>query len=163
LRSDTDKSRLAQLAASLAGRSDHPVSKAIFQGLALDPGDVCDFAALPGRGVQGVIEGKTLVLGNHRLVEERGQCSPEIEAQLAVHENQGRTVTLLAADSGVLALFAVADTIKESSRQAIAELKTIGVAPIMLTGDNAATAKTMPAKPESKTPGAICSPRTSST
>ena len=143
LRSDADKSRFGQLAASLAGRSDHPVSKAIFQGLALEPGQVSDFAALPGRGVQGAIDGKTLVLGNHRLVEERGQCSPDIEAQLAVHENQGRTVTLLADESGVLALFAVADTIKESSREAIAELNALGVSPVMLTGDNAATAKTI--------------------
>jgi Cd2+/Zn2+-exporting ATPase len=143
LRSGVDKSRLGQLAASLAGRSDHPVSKAIFQGLALEAGEVSDFAALPGRGVQGAIDGKTLILGNHRLLEERGQCSPDIEAKLAVHENQGRTVTLLADDSGVLGLFAVADTVKESSRQAIADLKALGVVTIMLTGDNAATAKTI--------------------
>jgi Cd2+/Zn2+-exporting ATPase len=143
LRGDHDKGRLGQLAASLAGRSDHPVSKSIFQGLALEAGDVSDFTALSGRGVQGTIEGETFILGNHRLIEERGQCSPAIEAQLTIHENQGRTVTLLADESAVLALFAVADTIKESSRQAIAELKALGVTPIMLTGDNIATAKTI--------------------
>lgn len=146
LRGEADKGRLAQLAASLAGRSDHPVSKSIFQGLALDAGEVSDFAALSGRGVQGTIDGKTFILGNHRLIEERGQCSPAIEARLAIHENQGRTVTLLADDTGVLALFAVADTIKESSRQAITELKSLGVTPIMLTGDNVATAKTIAAQ-----------------
>ena len=146
LRTDIDKTRLGQLAASLAGRSDHPVSKSIFQGLALEAGEVSDFTALSGRGVQGTIDGKTFILGNHRLIEERGQCSPAIEEKLAVHENQGRTVTLLADDTGVLALFAVADTIKESSREAITELKALGVTPIMLTGDNVATAKTIAAQ-----------------
>ena len=143
LRAGADKSRFGKLAASLASRSDHPVSKAIAQGLALEGQDVADFTALPGRGVQGTIDGKTLVLGNHRFIEERGQCSPAIEERLNAHEKQGRTVTLLADESGVLALFAVADTIKPSSRQAIAELKALGITTVMLTGDNVATAKTI--------------------
>ena len=143
LRAGADKNRFGRLAASLASRSDHPVSKAISRGLALEGQDVADFTALPGRGVQGTIDGKTLVLGNHRLIEERGQCSPAIEERLNAHEKQGRTVTLLADESGVLALFAVADTIKPSSRQAIAELKALGITTVMLTGDNVATAKTI--------------------
>ena len=138
-----DKDRLGKVAASLANRSDHPVSKAISLGLALDGQDVGDFTALPGRGVQGTLDGKIFVLGNHRLIEERGQCGPEVEERLNTHEKQGRTVTLLADESGVLALFAVADTIKPSSRQAIAELKALGVKTVMLTGDNVATAKTI--------------------
>ncbi|VTU31355.1 putative cadmium-transporting ATPase [Variovorax sp. SRS16] len=141
-----EKERIARVAASLASRSDHPVSKAIFQGLALQASEVDDFAALAGRGVQGVIEGHTYVLGNHRLIEERHQCSSDIETLLEIHENQGRTVTLLADGTGVLAIFAVADTIKESSRQAVAELKNLGVIPVMLTGDNVATAKTIAAQ-----------------
>jgi len=143
----SDKDRVARLAAALAIRSDHPVSKAIAQGLALagdTVGDaVTDFKALAGRGVEGAVGGRTHVLGNHRLIEERRQCSPEIEAQLAAHESQGRTVTLLADESGVLALFAVADTIKESSREAVAELSALGITSIMLTGDNSATAQTI--------------------
>ena len=81
------------------------------------------------------------MLGNHRLIEDRGLCSPQIEARLAEHEAQGRTVTMLASSTKVLAIFAVADTIKESSREAIAELHALGVASVMLTGDNVATAK----------------------
>jgi Cd2+/Zn2+-exporting ATPase len=81
------------------------------------------------------------VLGNHRLIEERGQCSAEIEAVLHRHEEAGRTVSLLATASGVLALFAVADTIKPSSAAAIGELKAMGITPVMLTGDNQATAE----------------------
>ncbi len=135
--------RTAEVAASLAARSDHPVSKAIAAGLALGGLDVQDFSALAGRGVQGVVAGRAYVLANHRLVEERGQCTPEIEAELAIHETQGRTVTLLAGDDGVVAIFAVADTIKETSKDAVADLKQLGVTPVMLTGDNAATAKTI--------------------
>jgi len=128
-------------AASLAMRSDHPVSKAIATGLGENGGPVTDFKALAGRGVQGLSNGRPLVLGNHRLIEERGQCGAELEARLATHESAGRTVTLLASDVGVHGLFAVADTIKPSSQQAIAELKAMGVRPVMLTGDNKLTAK----------------------
>ena len=145
-----DKAAVRHIAASLATRSDHPVSRAIAQGLA-DSGPqsvspVAAFNALAGQGVQGSVDGESYVLGNHRLMEERRQCSPALEAVLAVHEQQGRSITLLAGEQGVLGLFAVADTIKESSRQAIAELKALGVTPVMLTGDNAATAKAVAAQ-----------------
>jgi len=136
-----DQSSAERLAVSLAGRSDHPVSKAIAMGIAQEGSAVSGFKALLGRGVEGVIAGKPYVLGNHRLIEERKQCGVELEAQLANHEKQGRTVTILASETGVLALFAVADTIKESSRTAVADLKSLGVTPVMLTGDNAATAR----------------------
>jgi Cd2+/Zn2+-exporting ATPase len=145
-----DAAEVRHIAASLARRSDHPVSKAIAQGLAdngqqsVSPVEV--FGALAGQGVQGSVAGKSYVLGNHRLMEERRQCSPALEAVLAIHEQQGRTITLLAGEHGVLALFAVADTIKESARQAIAELKALGVTPVMLTGDNAATARAVAAQ-----------------
>ena len=129
------------IAASIAGRSDHPVSKAIAEGLEGPQDEVGDFAALPGRGVQATHAGQAYVLGNHRLIEERGLCTPSLEAELKRHEEAGRTVTLLASDKAVLALFAVADTIKESSQAAVAELRALGVVPVMLTGDNAATAK----------------------
>ncbi|CAN7556271.1 heavy metal translocating P-type ATPase [Pseudorhodoferax sp. LjRoot39] len=139
----TDDGALAGLAAALAARSDHPVSRAIAQGVDAAQWTVDDFRALPGRGVQGRVNGRELVLGNHRLIEERGQCNAALEALLRQHEEQGRTLTLLADASGVLALFAVADTIKDSSREAVAELKRLGVVPVMLTGDNLATAQTV--------------------
>lgn len=131
------------IAASIAGRSDHPVSKAIVEGLKGRQEEVTDFTALPGRGVQATLGGQAYVLGNHRLIEERGLCTPALEAELKRHEEAGRTVTLLASGQAVLALFAVADTIKESSQAAVAELRALGVVPVMLTGDNAATAKTI--------------------
>lgn len=141
--------RAQALAASLATRSDHPVSGAIAQfaqGQNLALSEVSEFAALAGRGVRGVIDGETYHLGNHRLVEELGLCSPELEAQLDVLERQGKTVVLLLDRSGPLALFAVADTVKDSSRQAIAELHELGIKTVMLTGDNPHTAQAIAAQ-----------------
>jgi Cd2+/Zn2+-exporting ATPase len=143
LPSPIPQTQVLRWAGDLAGHSDHPVSKAIAQGLDRSNGQLEQFTALPGRGVQARTDGQTLILGNHRLIEERGLCSPAIEARLAEHESQGRTVTLLAMDSQVLAIFAVADTIKESSREALAELHALGVRSVMLTGDNPATAQTI--------------------
>ena len=141
-----DEALAKRLAASLASRSDHPVSQAIAASLDGERASVEDFSALPGRGVQGNVDGSQLLLGNHRAVHERGLCGPELEAELRQHEKQGRTVTLLAKDDVVLAIFAVADTIKETSRQAIADLKALGVTPVMLTGDNLATAQAIAAQ-----------------
>lgn len=143
LAKDVPEETVLRWAAMLAAQSDHPVSRAIAQGLAEGEGDVQEFTALPGRGVRASVDGQTLVLGNHRLIEERNQCSPDIEARLDVHEAEGRSVTLLASETQVLAIFAVADTIKDSSRQALTELHALGVSSVMLTGDNTATAQSI--------------------
>ena len=137
------------LAASLAGRSDHPVSRAVTDvakrdDIALKPVD--GFEALAGRGTKGVIDGKLYHLGNHRLVHELGRCSDALEARLTALEQQGKTVILLSDETTVHALFAVADTVKETSRQAIAELHGLGIKTVMLTGDNAHTAKAIAAQ-----------------
>jgi len=139
-----DANRAHILAGSLAARSDHPVSLAIARA-ATEQGwvlrDVADFAAIPGRGVRGSIDDHRYQLGNHRLIEELGLCSPEIEKTLDALERQGKTAVLLANQTGVLAIFAVADTLRETSRQAIADLHSLGVKTLMLTGDNAHTAE----------------------
>lgn len=144
LRGNVSVENCRRLAASLAGRSDHPVSQAVARaadehGIARE--SVEDFEALPGRGVRGVIGGKTYCLGNHRLVHELDRCSSALEARLDELERQGKTVVMLIDDSQVLALFAVADTVKDSSRAAIAELHRLGVKTVMLTGDNPHTAE----------------------
>ena len=134
---------VAQLAASLATRSDHPVSKAIAQGLKVPGFAVEQFQALAGRGTRGSVEGEVFHFGNHRLVEELGLCSADLEAKLQNHESQGRTVTLLVSATQVLALIAVADSIKSTSREAIAMLVGMNVSIVMLTGDNQRTAQTI--------------------
>ncbi len=135
------RAQAEHIAAALAAHSDHPVSRAIAASLKPNSVEARNFSALSGRGIEADIGGQRYVLGNHRLIEERGQCSAEIEAVLHRHEAAGRTVSLLATASGVLALFAVADTIKPSSAAAIGELKAMGITPVMLTGDNQATAE----------------------
>lgn len=138
---DIDMHRVS--AASLAARSDHPVSKALAQH-AMDNNvsllDVEDFEALPGRGVKGRVKGQLLYLGNHRLVEELGLCSKELELTLERLERQGKTVVILCSDQQPLALFAVADTVKETSADAIRQLHELGVKTCMLSGDNEHTA-----------------------
>ncbi|MEJ8850549.1 heavy metal translocating P-type ATPase [Variovorax rhizosphaerae] len=136
-----DESRAWLLARSLAVRSDHPVSRAIAAGLDAETVEVDGFKALVGRGVEGSVSGQRLVLGNHRLIQERQQSTVALDAELEAHEAQGRTVTLLSDENGVLALFAVADTLKPGSVQAVAQLAHMGVAAVMLTGDNPATAQ----------------------
>ncbi|MFY9514421.1 MAG: heavy metal translocating P-type ATPase, partial [Rubrivivax sp.] len=135
-----DAGPVEHVAAALASHSDHPVSLAIAAGLQASSVEVRDFTALAGRGVQARVGDETYVLGNRRLMEERGQCPPALEARLKTHEEAGHTVTMLASAQGVLAIFAVADTIKPSSREAVASLRSLGIVPVMLTGDNQATA-----------------------
>ncbi|PVZ15496.1 MULTISPECIES: cation-translocating P-type ATPase [unclassified Pseudomonas] len=130
--------RLQQLAASLAARSDHPVSQALARDAS--PLPVERFEALPGRGVRGEEGGILYHLGNHRLVEELGVCSSALEVHLERFETQGKTVVVLCGPEGPMALFAVADTLRQSSREAIDQLHAMGVRTLMLTGDNRHTA-----------------------
>ncbi|MFL7965152.1 heavy metal translocating P-type ATPase [Pseudomonas kielensis] len=145
----TVESTAPALAASLAARSDHPVSRAIANAAVdkqLAPQVVDNFEALAGRGVRGDIGGQTYHLGNHRLVEDLGLCSPELEEKLFALEKQGKSVVLLLDATGPLALFAVADTVKDSSREAIRQLHDLGIKTLMLTGDNAHTAEAIAAQ-----------------
>ena len=139
-----DEAQAQRGARSLAARSDHPVSKAIadgIDGIDRDMLPVSDFQALPGRGVEGTVDGHRLVLGNHRLMRERGHADAALDAELTTHEAQGRTVTLLADERGVIGLFAVADTLKPGAAASVAQLKGLGVVPVLLSGDNPATAQ----------------------
>ena len=143
-----DAAHALQRAASLAARSDHPVSKAVaaYADGRSDLMEPTEFAALVGRGVKGRLDGRGFHLGNHRLVEELGVCSPPLEIQLEALERQGKTAVLLVGESGVLAIFAVADTLRATSRAAIDELTHLGVHTVMLTGDNTHTAQAIAAQ-----------------
>ncbi|MEN5160357.1 heavy metal translocating P-type ATPase [Achromobacter spanius] len=134
----------ALVAASLAARSDHPVSLAVANA-ARQAGrtllEVEAFAALPGRGVSGQVGGQTYHLGNRRLMRELGVSSAALDARFDELESQGKSVIALSDGSRVLALAAVADTVKPTSAQAIADLHGLGVRTLMLTGDNTPTAQ----------------------
>ena len=146
-----DDDDAAHVAWQLASRSDHPVSRAIAAGLASKlpaqiDNNVQDLKALPGRGVEGSIFGQRYVLGNLRVMREMGLASDALEKQLAEQELQGRTVTLLSDEQSVLAFFAVADPLRSTSREAVEQLKAVGVEPIVLSGDNPATVKAVAAE-----------------
>ncbi len=135
-----------RLAAALAGRSDHPVSGAVSnhaRGIigAERLADVEHFEALAGRGIAGSINGVRYHLGNHRLVEELGLCSPRIEDSLSDLEEAGKTVVVLIRAAEPLAIVGVADIVREHSREAVRDLQSLGVHTVMLTGDNPHTAR----------------------
>lgn len=141
-----------QLAISLASRSDHPVSRAIASAVEKELSvsefrarveEVEALTALPGRGVRGVLTDKACYLGNGRLIQELELMTPELEERVLELEREGKTVVLLVQERSVLALFAVADTLRSTSQVAIAELHELGVRTLMLTGDNAVTAQAM--------------------
>jgi len=100
-----------------------------------------NFEALPGRGVRGSIDGRRYQLGNQRLLAELGFGSPALEGALDQLERQGKTAVILSDEHRVLALFGVADTLRETSKTAIDELHALGVKTLMLTGDNPHTAQ----------------------
>ncbi len=139
------------IAASLASRSEHPVSRAVTEGLALERLlDVQEFEARPGQGVCGTLDRERWHLGSMRMMKGLGFASEregtEALRRAAELEAQSRTVVALAGRGRVQALFAVADTIRESSIEAVRELRALGVKTVMLTGDNENAARVIAAQ-----------------
>tara|TARA_R110001592_G_scaffold31482_1_gene110942 strand:+ start:13947 stop:16088 length:2142 start_codon:yes stop_codon:yes gene_type:complete len=138
-----NEERLLQLAASLESHSEHPVASAVLDFWEKKKGDlvdVRDFESITGRGAKAVVDGKLYYIGNHRLMEERGVCSAEVESALEKFEKEGKTVVVLASETAALCIIAVADTIRDSSVQAIKDMQAHGVHCVVLTGDNQTTA-----------------------
>lgn len=141
------QSDVLRLAASLDALSEHPVATAIVNGYGDNSlATVQGFEALAGRGVKGDIDGHTYYIGNQRLATELGVMTDRASALLDQLEAQAKTAVVLATADQALAVLAVADTVRESSKQAIAELKRLGVEPVMLTGDNRKTAQAVAAQ-----------------
>ena len=135
-------------AAALSAQSDHPVSRAIAQGLAsqdVTAGEVTQFIDRPGSGVEGVVAGQRLRLVSVRALEGTDLVTAALTERLAVHQAAGRSVSLLVSDTEVLALFAVADTLKDHAPEAVRELHALGVKTVMLSGDHAAAAQAVAA------------------
>lgn len=137
---DLPEAEVLRIAASIDALSEHPVAHAIVSAYDGALGSVTDFEAIPGRGVIGTIDGTTYLVGNHRLAEETSVCTPDIELLLEGFEAEAKTTVVLMTRDRALAVLAVADTIRPESVEAIAQLRALGVQPVMLTGDNARTA-----------------------
>lgn len=140
-----------QLAASLDFHSGHPVASAVVAHWKQQQGEhrllqVDDFESLTGRGVKGVIEGALYYIGNHRMIEELGICGPAVETVLEKLEKQGKTVVVLSNTQKPLCIFAVADTIRDTSVQAVKALQALDVHCVLLTGDNQNTANAIAAE-----------------
>jgi Cd2+/Zn2+-exporting ATPase len=138
------------LAASVEQRSTHPIAQAILDyaaaaGIASVPADAV--SALPGKGAEGRVAGARVLLGNHRLFEEQGLCSPAFHDRLADLEAMGRTAVLVARDHQTIGIIAVADRPRRSGKDAIDLLRAQGVERIvMLTGDSHGTARAIAAE-----------------
>lgn len=142
--SKEERESMLQIAASLESKSEHSLAEAIVQQAKEEHvtlSTVSDFLSVPGHGVKGVIDGTAYMIGNRRLIEQSfAMQSEEVEAMQAL-ESDGKTVMVLASTQKVLSLIAVADTIKESSKEAIVTLKKMGFTVYMMTGDNKRTAE----------------------
>lgn len=140
---DQPEDKLLQIAASLESHSEHPVASAIVTSWSDKKGDLLNtsgFESIIGRGAKGVVDGTLYYVGNHRLIEELGICNKDVEAVLERLEQEGKTVVILASETQPLCVFAVADTIRDSSVQAIKDMQEHGVHCVVLTGDNQTTA-----------------------
>ncbi|HEY4664310.1 MAG TPA: heavy metal translocating P-type ATPase [Comamonas sp.] len=140
------QAQAASLAWQIAARSDHTVSHAIAKGLqttALATSSAQNLQALPGRGVQANINAQRYFLVNLRWAQEHQLDTVAVQAVVDAHSRQGRSVSLLASEQQVLAIFAVADSLRSEARQAVQQLQDLGVTPIMLSGDNPDAARAM--------------------
>lgn len=133
-----------QAAVSLEKNSEHPLAQAIVkygeeQSVAIAEPE--EFAAIPGHGVKGVVEGKIVLVGTRKFMNDNGIELGAALRQKEQLEQQGKTVMLVAIDKALAGMIAVADTVKETSAQAIAELRLLGIDVWMITGDNERAAK----------------------
>ena len=136
---------LFEIAASLEKNSEHPIAKAIVlyaESIGLKKyKEVKNFKILRGRGIEGKIRGKSIVIGNRTLMNERKISLKKFEETIKNFENFGYTTMVISENKIILGAIAVADALKEDSVEAIKKLKEAGLRPIMITGDNEATAK----------------------
>lgn len=142
--SSLSKDEALSLAASAELRSEHPIARAIVEGAkkVLEPHNPESFQAQGGRGVQAVVDGRMVVLGSLRIMEEWTVTVPEAaKLRLAELESASKTAVLLAVDGSFEAILAVSDTVGEHSKAAVEELKGMGIVPVMVTGDNRRTAE----------------------
>lgn len=134
---------LLKYAAALEDRSEHPLGKAIveYAGEKAGETEVKDFRVLPGDGLQGSVDGGTIVGGSEKFIRSRISVPEEFTKASARLAASGKTPIYFTRNNEILGIIAVADTVREDSREAIAQLRNMGVEVVMLTGDNRNTAE----------------------
>lgn len=139
-----DEKELLRIAAIAEKGSEHPLADAIMakaSSLGIKADDAEKFEAVPGMGIEAIWSGKTIIIGNRKMMEKYNLDISSLEEKIRNLEHEGKTVTVVAFDKKVLGLIAIADSLKEHSSEAVKELDALGIESIMLTGDNERTAK----------------------
>ncbi len=134
---------LLRLVASAEQGSEHPLAEAIVSGVqerGVSLADATQFEAIAGHGIHAVVDGRTLLIGNRKLMGDQGVDASRLEGQAATLAEQGKTPMFIAIDGQAAGLIAVADTIKPTAKEAIRRFKELGVEAVMITGDNMRTA-----------------------
>jgi len=134
----SDSEYALKLVASIASRSSHPLDRAIVKAYDGELLEVSEFSAIPGKGIVAFVDGKDMRLGSRSFV---GISDPFVEEQSKILSEQGKTVIVASINGELLAILAIADVVKDSSREAISRLKTSGIKTYMVTGDNERTAR----------------------
>ncbi|NIL92444.1 Copper-exporting P-type ATPase [Rhodococcus fascians] len=140
-----DEDVVRAVAAALESGSEHPIARAIAGGASSQ--SVEEFTSLEGLGVQGVVEGRAAVIGRRSLLADWSMpLPPELADAFDDAERQGRTAVAIGWDGKARGVLVVSDSVKPTSKQAVAELRELGLTPVMLTGDNEAAARTIAAE-----------------
>jgi Zn2+/Cd2+-exporting ATPase len=138
------EAEVLELAAAVEARSEHPLAKAVLRAAAardIRPTPASDYQAIKGKGATATIDGRLIWLGSHRLLEERGQETPEMHEQLESMERDGSSVIVLGKNEHVCGFLALADEVRDEALPAIEQLRQAGIQRVvMLTGDNQGTA-----------------------
>ncbi|MGL3067080.1 MULTISPECIES: heavy metal translocating P-type ATPase [Planococcus] len=138
------EAELLQLIGSAESASEHPLAQAIVNG-AKEAGHALsnptEFEALPGYGIHAVVDGKELLAGTRKLLTQHEVAFTEVETLMEQLESEGKTAMLVAVNKRAVGVVAVADTVKETSKEAVSRLQKLGIDVIMLTGDNSRTAQ----------------------
>lgn len=144
-----DEAEVLRLAASLERGSEHPLAEAIVRGAEernVAFADAEDFEAITGKGVKGIVDGKTVALGNLALITDMGLQSGDLTAKANARRDEGETVMFIVLDGTIAGLVSVADPVKETTPSALKTLHKLGLHIIMATGDNERTAQAVAAR-----------------
>jgi Cu+-exporting ATPase len=147
--SGREENEVLFIAATAEKGSEHPLGEAIVRGAderKISLAEAKNFRSIPGKGIEAYLEDRKILLGTRKLMEENSIPFEGLEAEMRKYEEDGKTAMLVALGGEAIGLVAVADTLKENSREAVETLKKMGIEVVMITGDNAITARAIAAE-----------------